>query len=128
MWIGAKAALQIYVVKLSDDGDVAKAALHHTVTDVQSTRMVYVNDYLEQPAAGAQGPPGADGEDAAATPAASQSLSERALAAYEDASAVSIAALVLSVVACVLGGIAICVGACKKNTGPVTMTSPGPKV
>ena len=45
----------------------------------------------------------------------------------DDASAVSIAALVLSVVACVLGGIAICVGACKKNTGPV-MTSPSPKV
>ena len=163
VWIGAKAMKQIYVVKLSDDGDVAKAGLHHTVNDVQSTRMVYVNDYLEQqpPAMGPQGPPGADGkdgqdgekgadgaagpagpagatgaagaagadgEDAAATPSASQSLSERAREAYDDASAVSIAALVLSVVACALGGIAICIGACKKNTGPVTMTSPSPKV
>ena len=129
VWIGAKAMKQIYVVKLSDDGDVAKAALHRTVNDVQSSRMVYVNDYLEQPpAVGPQGPPGADGGDAAETPSASQSLSERALDAYNDASAVSIAALVLSVVACVLGGIAICVGACKKNTGPVTMTSPSPKV
>jgi len=48
LWIDAAATKELYVVKLSENGDVASATVERTVTDVASSKMIYVENFAQR--------------------------------------------------------------------------------
>mgnify|MGYP005850414835 CR=1 FL=1 len=45
LWIDAAAAQELYVVRLSEDGSVARATVERTVQNVASSKMIYVENF-----------------------------------------------------------------------------------
>jgi len=47
LWVGSNSADQVYIVRLSDDGDITKAEVERTVSSAAS-HLVYVENYAEK--------------------------------------------------------------------------------
>jgi len=48
LWVDAASAKEIYVIRLSEDGDVTKAVVERTIPEVSSSLMVYAEDFAER--------------------------------------------------------------------------------
>lgn len=48
LWVDASDAEEAYIIRLSEDGDVAKAAVERTVADLPSSKLIYVENFAER--------------------------------------------------------------------------------